>query len=135
VSRRNHRRIREFASSFQIIGSNAIYDSYSSNEGINNGRTGFREIDVVSRNYRQTVDHRGRSDEVILDRHCFPGFAKTRQQFPPFQAGLRTSQCDSRQASERGTATSGLCAGSLAQEELLAHFHSGALILFPETST
>ena len=48
--------------------------------------TGFREIDAVSRSDRQTVDNRGRCDKAILDRHGFPGFAKMRQQFRPFQA-------------------------------------------------
>src|ERR1700733_6150227 len=51
--------------------------------------TGLREIDAVSRNDRQTVDNRCRCDEAILDRHGFSSFAKTRQQFLPFQSGVR----------------------------------------------
>src|ERR1700729_4023030 len=40
--------------------------------------TGLREIDAVARSDRETVDNRGRCDQAILDRHSFPGFAKTR---------------------------------------------------------
>lgn len=77
------------APSFQIIDSNAVHDRDSSDEGINDGHTGLSESDVVTRNDRQTVHHRGRCDEAILDRHCIPDFAKVRQQFRPFQARVR----------------------------------------------
>jgi hypothetical protein len=61
----------------------------STNERIDNVPTGLREIDAVSRSDRQTVDNRCRCDEAILDRHGFSSFAKTRQQFRPFQSGVR----------------------------------------------
>jgi len=61
----------------------------STNEWIDDTHAGVHEISTIARGNRQTVDERRRRDEAILDWHGFPGCAKTRQQFRPFQPGLR----------------------------------------------
>ena len=61
----------------------------STNEWIDDTHAGVHEISTISRGNRQTVDERRRRDEAILDWHGFPGCAKTRQQFCPFQPGVR----------------------------------------------
>ena len=61
----------------------------STNERIDDAHVGVDEISTISRGDRQTVDDRSRRDEAILDRHGFPGCAKTRQQFRPFQPRVR----------------------------------------------
>ena len=61
----------------------------STNEWIDDAHAGVLEISTISRDDRQTVDERRRRDEAILDRHGFPGRAKTRQQFRPFQPRVR----------------------------------------------
>src|ERR1017187_4111916 len=61
----------------------------STNEWIDDTHAGVHEIRTISRGNRQTVDERRRRDEAILDWHGFPGCAKTRQQFRPFQPRVR----------------------------------------------
>jgi hypothetical protein len=61
----------------------------STNEWIDDTHAGVHEIGSISRGNRQTVDERRRRDEAILDWHGFPGCAKTRQQFRPFQPRVR----------------------------------------------
>jgi hypothetical protein len=61
----------------------------SSSERIDDAHASVYEISTVSRDHRQTVDDRRRRDEAILDWHGFPGCAKPRQQFRPFQSRVR----------------------------------------------
>src|ERR1019366_5003160 len=61
----------------------------STNEWIDDTHASVHEISTISRGNRQTVDERRGRDEAILDWHGCPGCAKTRQQFRPFQPGLR----------------------------------------------
>src|SRR5437016_7071068 len=67
----------------------AYSGTISNNEGIDDGNTGLREINAVSRSDRQTVDDGGRCDETILDGHRFSGSARLRQQFRPLQPRVR----------------------------------------------
>ena len=72
------------------LGSNLSFArETSTNEWIDNTHAGVNEISAISRGNRQTVDDRRRRDEAILNWHGFPGCAKTRQQFRPFQPGVR----------------------------------------------
>ncbi|MDQ2945163.1 MAG: hypothetical protein M3Y27_04350, partial [Acidobacteriota bacterium] len=56
---------------------------------IDNWYASVREISMISRGDRQAVDGSRCRNKAILDRHGFPGCAKTRQQFGPFQARVR----------------------------------------------
>jgi hypothetical protein len=58
-------------------------------ERIDNTHASFGEVSAISRYDRQTVDNRRRRDGAVLNWHAFPGYAKTRQQFGPFQARFR----------------------------------------------
>lgn len=64
----------------------------SSNERIDDAHASVHEIGTVSRDDRQTVDYRRRRDEAILEWHGFPGSAKPRQQFRPFQTRVHVSR-------------------------------------------
>jgi hypothetical protein len=66
-----------------------LYCWTSTNEWIDDTHTSVREINTISRGNCETVNQRGRRDEAILDWHVFPGCAKTREEFRPFQPGLR----------------------------------------------
>lgn len=56
---------------------------------IDDSHASIQEIATVSRGDRQAMDDCRRRNEAIFDRHGFPGCAKTRQQFRPFQARVR----------------------------------------------
>ena len=58
----------------------------STSEGIDNLHIGLREIDAVARSDGEAMNNRRRCDEAVFNRHTFAGFAKTRQQFRPFQS-------------------------------------------------
>lgn len=67
----------------------AHFCEISADERIHDLHASVPEISNVSRSDGQTVDDRGRRNETILNRHGFPGCAKTRQQFCPLQARVR----------------------------------------------
>jgi len=61
----------------------------STAEWVDDAHASVHEISTISRGNRQTVHEGRRRDEAILDWHGFPGCAKTRQQFRPFQPRVR----------------------------------------------
>ncbi len=65
------------------------WDACSVGEWINDSDSGVHKISAVSRGDRQAVNHGRCRDQAILNRHRFPGCPKARQQFRPFQTGIR----------------------------------------------
>jgi hypothetical protein len=57
----------------------------STGEWINDSHAGIYEIGTASVSNCQTMDESGGRDEAILNRHCFSGPSKTRQQLRPFK--------------------------------------------------